>query len=78
MLERRVVAPWGALGGAPGSPYRITLNPGPNARELRGTETVRLRQGDVVLLETCGGGGYGAPDERPAELRARDRREGYV
>jgi N-methylhydantoinase B len=78
MLERRVVAPWGALGGAPGSPYRITLNPGPNARELRGKETVRLRQGDVVLLETCGGGGYGAPDERPAELRARDRREGYV
>jgi N-methylhydantoinase B len=78
MLERRVVAPWGALGGAPGLPYRITVNPGPNARELRGKETVRLRQGDVVLLETCGGGGYGAPDERPPAMRERDHREGYV
>ena len=34
--------------------------------------------GDVVTIETCGGGGYGDPAGRPAELAARDRREGYV
>ena len=36
------------------------------------------RQGDLVLIETCGGGGYGPPAARPADLRERDRREGYL
>jgi len=31
-----------------------------------------------VLLETCGGGGYGDPTERSAAERDLDRREGYV
>jgi N-methylhydantoinase B len=65
MVERRLVAPWGAAGGADGRPFRITLNPGPHARELKGKETVTLRRGDVVLIETSGGGGYGPPGARP-------------
>jgi N-methylhydantoinase B len=76
MLERRVVPPWGAFGGADGRPFRVTLNPGPGQRELAGKETVALRRGDLVVVETCGGGGYGPPAARPAEARARDRRDG--
>ncbi len=45
---------------------------------MKGKETVRLVPGDVVLIETAGGGGYGDPLKRPTELAARDRREGYV
>lgn len=78
MLERRVVPPWGVFGGANGAPYRITLERGAARRDLKGKETVRLQAGDVVVIETCGGGGYGAPAARPAELAAADRREGYV
>jgi N-methylhydantoinase B len=78
MLERRIVPPWGVLGGRDALPFRITLNPGSAERAIRGKETLRLRPGDLVVVETCGGGGYGPPDERPRELADRDRREGYV
>ena len=78
MLERRIVPPWGVLGGRDAMPFRITLNPGAGERAIRGKETLRLRQGDVVLVETCGGGGYGPPEDRPRELVERDGAEGYV
>jgi N-methylhydantoinase B len=79
MLERRLVPPYGLAGGGDAAPFRLTLNPGtPGARDLRGKETLALREGDVVLIETCGGGGYGPPAERPPALRAQDRREGYT
>ncbi len=77
MLDRRVVAPWGVLGGGDGLPFRITINPGtPGARDFGGKASARLGHGDVVLIETCGGGGFGPPAEREAEARARDRQEG--
>jgi len=78
MLDRRVVPPYGLAGGNDALPFRITLNPGPGERDVRGKETLTLREGDLVVIETCGGGGYGPPSARPAEARERDRREGYV
>jgi N-methylhydantoinase B len=78
MLERRVVPPWGAFGGADGAPYRITLERDGTRRDVKGKETVGLRPGDVVVIETCGGGGYGDPAARPPDLVARDRLEGYL
>jgi N-methylhydantoinase B len=78
MFERRVVPPWGVRGGGDGLPFRVTLNPGPGAREIGGKESIRLRRGDLVLVETCGGGGYGSPADRSPEARERDRREGYA
>jgi N-methylhydantoinase B len=79
MLDRRVVPPWGVHGGRDGLPYRITLNPGtPAARDLGGKVSVRLTRGDLVLIETCGGGGYGPPPARSSAAREHDRREGYI
>ena len=78
MLERRIVPPWGALGGRDAAPFRIPLNPGPGERDVRGKETLPLKRGDLLLVETCGGGGYGSPEERSAEARERDQVEGYV
>ncbi|MFQ5896702.1 MAG: hydantoinase B/oxoprolinase family protein [Candidatus Methylomirabilia bacterium] len=77
MLERRVVAPWGAFEGADGSPYRITLERDGEVREVKGKETLSLRPGDLVTIETSGGGGYGARAARAADLIERDREEGY-
>src|SRR5437899_11989354 len=78
MLDRRVVPPWGVAGGTDALPFRITINPGPNARDFGGKATTTLKQGDLVLIETCGGGGYGPTAGRSAEARERDRREAYV
>jgi N-methylhydantoinase B len=79
MLERRVVPPYGLAGGTDGAPYRITLNPGtPGERPIKGKETVKLVEGDLVLIETSGGGGVGAPADRPPALVEQDRREGYA
>ncbi len=78
MLERRVVPPWGAFGGQDGLPFRITLERDDTRRDVKGKETVRLQPGDVVWIETSGGGGYGDPAARPDRLRDRDRLEAYV
>jgi N-methylhydantoinase B len=78
MLERRIVPPWGAFGGGDGLPFRVTLERDGTRRDVKGKETLALRPGDVVLIETSGGGGYGDPGARPAELAARDRLDGYV
>ena len=53
--ERRNRAPQGARGGEPGLPGRNRLN----GEELPAKVTRGLRAGDVVRVETPGGGGYG-------------------
>ena len=53
--ERRSRAPRGVDGGEDGAPGRNLLN----GRELPAKATVNLDPGDVVTIETPGGGGYG-------------------
>jgi N-methylhydantoinase B len=42
------------------------------------TENCPLQAGDRVRMSTGGGGGYGHPKERPAELVQRDVIRGFV
>jgi N-methylhydantoinase B len=56
LSERRVHAPAGAEGGDDGSPGRNVLN----GEELPAKATVDLEPGDVLRIETPGGGGWGA------------------
>jgi N-methylhydantoinase B len=53
--ERRIQAPRGARGGEPGEPGRNFLN----GAELPGKTARDLDAGDVVRVETPGGGGFG-------------------
>jgi N-methylhydantoinase B len=47
-------------------------------RTLRGKEVANLKAGEVLVLETAGGGGYGRLEERrPAAIEA-DIADGYV
>jgi len=39
---------------------------------------LRLRRGDVIRLETSGGGGFGDPAERDPAATEADRQNGYV
>ncbi|MFN2564838.1 MAG: hydantoinase B/oxoprolinase family protein, partial [Gemmatimonadaceae bacterium] len=57
LTERRRHAPAGAAGGAPGLRGRNLLN----GRELPAKCRVELQSGDVLTIETPGGGGWGAP-----------------
>jgi N-methylhydantoinase B len=56
LTERRRHSPRGARGGAEGTPGRNLLN----GAEVPGKVTLDLEAGDVVTIETPGGGGYGA------------------
>jgi N-methylhydantoinase B len=55
LAERRRHAPRGAAGGADGAPGRTLVN----GKEQPAKLTVPLRAGDVVRIETPGGGGFG-------------------
>ena len=70
----------GMNGGRDGLPHRYTLrSPGRRTRELKTKEAgIELRPGDVIHVRSGGGGGWGDPDERSAEARRRDRRDGFV
>jgi N-methylhydantoinase B len=57
LTDRRRHAPRGAAGGGPGRPGRNLLN----GEELPAKVTCVLRDGDVVTIETPGGGGWGKP-----------------
>jgi len=59
--ERRVSAPWGLAGGAPGAPGRNALERDGVVRELPDKCTIEASRGDVVIVETPGGGGWGEP-----------------
>ncbi|MGQ9367547.1 hydantoinase B/oxoprolinase family protein [Azospirillum sp. ST 5-10] len=67
MFERAVVPPYGLEGGAPGAVFQATLTraSGEEVR-LRGKQNVQIGRGDLVVVESSGGGGYGAAArERP-------------
>jgi len=64
MFERALVPPYGLQGGEPGAPFRVRVAraDGPTYG-LAGKAHVELRKGDRVIVESCGGGGYGRPEE---------------
>jgi len=59
MSERRRFAPYGLRGGSPGRPGRNTLVSQGRATELGSKVNVKLKRGDVLIVATPGGGGYG-------------------
>ena len=57
LSERRRRAPWGLAGGQPGAPGRNQLIRAGVAQELPGKFTLELQAGDVLSIQTPGGGG---------------------
>lgn len=61
LTDRRVVAPYGLAGGCAGATGRNLLTHSGRRGMLPGKINLRLRCGDVLRVETPGGGGWGAP-----------------
>ena len=57
--ERRRRGPYGLAGGRPGAPGHNRLRRGRGATELPGKTTFSVEAGDIVEIETPGGGGWG-------------------
>jgi N-methylhydantoinase B len=59
--DRRRHAPSGARGGDAGASGRNAIN----GRVVPGKVTAELERGDLIRIETPGGGGYGFPVDKP-------------
>jgi len=72
--------PWGIAGGKQSGTGRVVVNPGtPEERVLPPlSDGNALRRGDILRIETGGGGGYGPPFARPAEAVLEDVLQGLV
>jgi N-methylhydantoinase B len=78
LADRDRRGPWGLFGGEDGRKAFYVLNPDGEARVLSSKTTVILKPADVISYQTCGGGGYGPPEERDPALVLRDVREAKV
>jgi N-methylhydantoinase B len=72
--------PWGINGGMSGGVGRVTVNPGTPQEEILVplSDGNRLKRGDILRIETGGGGGHGHPFDRPAEAVLEDVLGGFV
>ena len=84
MLSNRIggeaSAPWGVSGGQSARAGKVTINPGTSEqRELPPMcDGTIVRKGDIVRLQTGGGGGWGHPFDRPSEQVRNDVLGGFV
>jgi N-methylhydantoinase B len=83
-LDRTFCPPWGVQGGGDAAPGRFTIE---KSNETSGSgaqasidkeNAYPLTPGDIVCVETGGGGGYGPSAERELRLIQRDLDAGYV
>jgi N-methylhydantoinase B len=82
LAEKAVLPPFGVCGGGSGATNRFwvrrgttSLQPSPLPGKVSGFP---LQPGDVFIMESSGGGGFGDPLERDPARVAADLAEGYV
>jgi N-methylhydantoinase B len=82
LSDKNVIPPYGVNGGYPGAPNRFVV-------QRHGVEVepsslpgkiaaFPLHAGDVVVMRTAGGGGFGNPSRRDPSLVRRDVEFGYI
>lgn len=76
---RTQTPPWGAEGGAPGTPNLLQVEDRDGETRNFGREPhIALKCGDLVRIITGGGGGWGEAGSREAEGVRRDVENGYI
>ncbi len=82
LSDRNIIPPAGVNGGASGAPNRFAVRRDgtvlqPSAFPGK-VANFPLRRGDVVLMQSSGGGGFGDPGARDPAALAEDLADGYV
>lgn len=77
-LERFTFQPWGRGGGLPGATGNCRLEHDGTWTDLGKIDVLEVGAGDVIYIETAGGGGIGDPLRRDPELVLRDVTDGLV
>jgi N-methylhydantoinase B len=73
LSDKAKFPPWGLFGGGLARPAKYILNPeSQEARELPSKITFSLKPGDVVSVQTPGGGGCAEAWKRPTQQVAAD------
>jgi N-methylhydantoinase B len=78
LADQDKTGPWGLFGGRAAPPARYVVNPEGEARSLGSRTTVELHPGDVVSIQSCGGGGYGPASKRNPEQVLADVQAGKI
>ena len=81
LSDRAAIPPFGVRGGGSSHPYRVAVrrNGAENVFPTPGKVTGHpVRRGDVVIMESAGGGGYGDPLDRDPEAVRADVLAGFV
>jgi N-methylhydantoinase B len=80
VADRSILSCWGVRGGRAGTPFRVTIDPGgPAERVMPGLcDGEAVAAGEVIRIETTGGGGWGDPLARDPDRVALDVRQGKV
>jgi N-methylhydantoinase B/acetone carboxylase, alpha subunit len=73
LTDRRAVGPYGLKGGEDGSPGRSTFHQGKSVKTLPAKCSFAADAGDILRIETPGGGGWGTLPPKQ-KLRARRRK----
>lgn len=82
LSDRNIIPPAGVCGGASGAPNRYSVTRA--GRNIKISDfpgkiaNFPLNKGDLVHMESSGGGGWGRPSRRRAEAIERDLENGYV
>jgi N-methylhydantoinase B len=79
-LDRTKFPPWGVLGGKEARPGRVVIKKAGGEKDevVCKAKGYPVKEGDILWLETGGGGGYGPPQERSLDLIQRDLDRGYI
>ena len=78
LSDRDKSGAWGIMGGNESRKAYYILNPQGEAKAMSSKTTLDLKPGDTISYETCGGVGYGPPEERDPSLVLKDVRDGKV
>ena len=78
LSDRDKSGAWGIMGGNESRKAYYILNPQGEAKAMSSKTTLDLKPGDTISYQTCGGGGYGPPEERDPSLVLKDVRDGKV
>lgn len=82
LSDRNVLPPYGVLGGGPGAPNRFSVRRG-DVETVPGAIPGKianhpLKEDDLVVSESSGGGGFGDPLDRNIAALEADLRQGYI